>query len=398
MLITKLVTVGSVLLSGAAAAPKPAPVFYKGHDLSTLKIMEEGQVVYIDTARNNATRPADDILGDGGMNTVRLRSVSSAHPPPNAQLINNRLWVNPIPGQYDLPYVLDLAKRFAGKGYHIYLDYHFSDTWADPQHNNAPAAWPTTLPEVAKTIRGYVNSTLHAFKDAGVDLSIVSLGNEVRHGMVWPLGYVDVDTAPDRVRAQNFTGLATIYAGARRGVDDAVAGGVRKPDVMIHVDNGWNVTLQEAWFGALVDTGIVKTSDWDVFGFSFYPFYGTAATFRNLKTTLNTISRKYKKPVQVVETDYPVACTGQWGPVPELSEPEVPVSVDGQIEWVHRVIDIVRQVPQGRGTGVHYWEPAWTNLTSLGSACDDAILFQADYNTWPVTTAYSRKSVNLFNY
>lgn len=80
MFITKLVAVGSVLLCGAAAAPKPAPVFYKGHDLSTLKIMEESQVVYIDTARNNATRPADDILGDGGMNTVRLRLVPTPQP------------------------------------------------------------------------------------------------------------------------------------------------------------------------------------------------------------------------------------------------------------------------------------------------------------------------------
>lgn len=78
MLITKALAVGSFLLSGAAAAPKPAPVFYKGHDLSVLKIMEEGGVVYHDTAKKNATRPAEDILGDGGMNTVRLRSV---HPP-----------------------------------------------------------------------------------------------------------------------------------------------------------------------------------------------------------------------------------------------------------------------------------------------------------------------------
>lgn len=74
MLITKLVAASSVLLSGVAAAPKPQqPFFYKGHDLSSLKLMEESQVIYKDTARNNETRPADDILGDGGMNTVRLR-------------------------------------------------------------------------------------------------------------------------------------------------------------------------------------------------------------------------------------------------------------------------------------------------------------------------------------
>lgn len=51
------------------------PFFYKGFDLSSLHILELGNVTYKDTARHNATRPAEDILGDGGMNTVRLRYV-----------------------------------------------------------------------------------------------------------------------------------------------------------------------------------------------------------------------------------------------------------------------------------------------------------------------------------
>ena len=65
---------GSLLVSAVAAAPSgELPFFYKGHDLSSLKILEESGTVYKDTARNNATRPVEDILGDGGMNTVRLR-------------------------------------------------------------------------------------------------------------------------------------------------------------------------------------------------------------------------------------------------------------------------------------------------------------------------------------
>jgi arabinogalactan endo-1,4-beta-galactosidase len=60
------------------------------------------------------------------------------------------------------------------------------------------------------------------------------------------------------------------------------------------------------------------------------------------------------------------------------------------------VIDIVRQVPYGLGRGVYYWEPAWLNNTSLGSACNDAILFQADYSAYPKTIGYSRSSVDMF--
>jgi arabinogalactan endo-1,4-beta-galactosidase len=87
----------------------PSPFFYKGHDLSSLKMLEEGDCIYKDTSRQNQTRPAEAILGDGGMNSVRLR-----------------IWVNPVGGTNGLQYNLDLAKRFQNEGYKIYLDFHFS--------------------------------------------------------------------------------------------------------------------------------------------------------------------------------------------------------------------------------------------------------------------------------
>jgi arabinogalactan endo-1,4-beta-galactosidase len=133
---------------------------------------DSGTFFYADTARNNETRPADDILGDGGMNGVRLR-----------------IWVNPSDGVYGLDYNLDLAKRFQAKGYRLYLDFHFAASWADPQKQPIPAAWPTQLEPLSHTLRNYVSSTLLAFKDARITLDIVSLGNEIRHGFLWPTGY-----------------------------------------------------------------------------------------------------------------------------------------------------------------------------------------------------------------
>ncbi|KUJ20330.1 glycosyl hydrolase 53 [Mollisia scopiformis] len=355
-----------------------AAFFYRGHDLSSLLTLEEGGATYKDTERNNETRPAEAILGDGGMNSVRLR-----------------IWVNPVGGTNGLEYTLDLAKRFQSEGYKIYLDFHFSDSWADPNKQPPPAAWPTTLEPLAATLRTYVKDTLVSFKEAGITLDIVALGNEIRHGILWPLGYADVDVEPWPKTVANFSNLAYLWKSARAGVDDAIYAGVPKPQVMIHIDDGWNLTLQQRWFGAMIENG-VPTTAWDVFGFSFYPFYGTAATFDNLRTTLNTLALEYRKPLQVVETDYPAICNGEYNPIPESSEPEIPYSVPGQLEWTEDVISIVKQVPFGLGQGVHYWEPAWLNNTSLGSDCNDAILFDADYSNWPQTIGYSRKSVNLF--
>ncbi|KAI7437913.1 hypothetical protein KC336_g3069, partial [Hortaea werneckii] len=80
----------------------------------------------------------------------------------------------------------------------------------------------------------------------------------------------------------------------------------------------------------------------------------------------------------------------------ELSEPSIPASVPGQIEWVRDVVDVVKSIPHGLGRGVNYWEPTWLNNTGLGSACQDAILFDADWSKYPEVTAYSRDSVNMF--
>lgn len=113
--LTSLTSVAILSLASlAASAPSnKKPFFYNGFDLSSLKIIEDGGAVFKDTARGNATRPVEDILGDAGMNTVRLR-----------------LWVDPtVPYDggyyetYDLDYTLGLAKRFSDKGYKIYLDY-----------------------------------------------------------------------------------------------------------------------------------------------------------------------------------------------------------------------------------------------------------------------------------
>lgn len=191
---------------------------------------------------------------------------------------------------------------------------------------------------------------MQTFSDAGVDLALVSLGNEIRNGMIWPLGRVSVDLEPQRARTANFTGLATLYAAAREGVRDAVSAGVHSPEVMIHIDNGYNLTTQQRWFEALTATGKVKTKDWDVIGLSFYPFYGTGATLKNLKDTMTWLAKKYSKPIHVVETDWPAICEGE--DAPTLSEPSIPASVKGQLEWGRKVLKIVKGLPNGLGRGI----------------------------------------------
>jgi arabinogalactan endo-1,4-beta-galactosidase len=303
--------------------------------------------------------------------------------------VNPRNYQNQGPA-YDLSYTLKLASRFQAKGYRIYLDYHFSDTWADPQKQYIPKAWPTEVNALAKHLRNHVSSTLGAFRAAGINVSLVSLGNELRNGMLWPTGKVNPS------RAGDFANLSRLYRGARDGISDAVGAGLRAPLVMIHIDNGWDRDLQLRWFAGLTASRVVSTADWDVVGLSFYPFYSTKATFGNLASSMSALAAKYAKPIMVAETDYPAQCQGKYKPKPAFREPSIAIGVKGQVDWTKRLISTVKKVPNGLGQGVFYWEPAWTNNTSLGSACEDAILFKSDWSKWPKTMAYSRESVNLF--
>lgn len=258
---------------------------------------------------------------------------------------------------YNLPTILSLAQRFTSKSLQIYLDLHFSSYWADPAKQTPPASWPSDLEPLADTVQTYVSSVIREFYTAGVPLALVSLGNEIRNGMLWPLGKVDVGVEDEEERTEGFRGLATLLKAARRGVDDGVAASnppntnttddngnviiIPPPQVMIHIDNGWDLTMLTRWFTALVSTNIFSVSDWDVFGLTFYPFYGTGATFETLTNTVNSLAETYGKAIHVVETDWPVACGGEGAP--SLSEPEIPISVEGQLEWVGRIVDVVKQ-------------------------------------------------------
>ncbi|KAG6611000.1 Arabinogalactan endo-1,4-beta-galactosidase [Phytophthora cinnamomi] len=332
-----------------------------GHDLSSVAIMETAEGAHwISTSGNTTT--IETILGEGGMQAVRLR-----------------IWTA---GDYDLNYTLAQAQRYSKAGFKIYLDMHFSDTWADPHHQNIPAAWDNSSVEtLAADLQAYVTSTLQAFTDGGIDLDILSLGNEITIGFLWPTGKLTTD---------NYNDFATLWKASRQGVTDAVAAGTKKPQIMIHVDNGWDYDYVSKFFTGLFANGTVTPDDVDVLGFSFYPFYGEEATIDALKSSLTQIANDYNKPVYVAETDWPVACENV-----TLSA-DYPVSPEGQVQWVNAIKEVLEGLPNGLGGGIFYWEPAYIKVASLGSSCASALLFDVDWTNWPLTRATAFSSVNMF--
>ena len=115
------------------------------------------------------------ILNAHGMNYVRLR-----------------LWVNPPAGYSDLASDLRMARRIKAAGDKLYLDIHYSDFWADPTHQNIPAAWQgQDLTQLTTTVQNYTAQVIGAFAAQGTPVDMVSIGNEIRNGILWPVGEVD---------------------------------------------------------------------------------------------------------------------------------------------------------------------------------------------------------------
>ncbi|USP78342.1 glycoside hydrolase family 53 protein [Curvularia clavata] len=345
----RLTTLLSTLLCTSTVL---AALPFKGADWSSLLIEEAAGKKYKNSA--GTVQPLETILKASGVNTVR-----------------QRIWVNPSGGNYNLDYNLRLAKRAKAAGLNIYLDFHYSDNWADPGKQATPAAWQSLSKEaLVKQVYDYTKSTLDAFQKNGIQLQLVSIGNEITSGMLFPIGKLNSN---DKGAAAN---LAALLKSASQGVKASSLS--PKPKIMIHLDNGWNWETQKWWYDLVLGSGGgLSLSDFDIQGVSYYPFYNSAATLSALGSSLANMANKYGKEVMVVETNWP-----SWCPNPKYAFPadtkSIPISVDGQVTWMKEVAKRVAAVSGGKGTGLFYWEPAWIDNAGLGSSCGWNLMFGDD--------------------
>lgn len=226
-----------------------------------------------------------------------------------------------------------------------------------------------------------MSSTLKAFSDGGVELDILSIGNEITAGFLYPTGKINND---------DFGPFAKLWKAARLGVTDAVKAGTTQPKVMIHLDNGWMEETVMWFFKGLFAEGTMTTQDVDVFGF-FYPYYNVNATLDALTSSLTTMANTYNKPIYIAETDWPTNCT-----TVTLSE-KYPVSARGQREWVMAIMNVLEGLPNGLGAGIFYWEPGYISVPGLGSSCGSNLLFSVNWDNWPDTYAKALSSIYMFS-
>ncbi|MEO6674761.1 MAG: beta-galactosidase GalA [Ginsengibacter sp.] len=240
-----------------------------GADISFLPQLEERGMKFSD---NGVEKDAVKILKENGFNYIRLR-----------------LFVNPEhdsgysrkKGFCDLNHTIDMAKRTKAAGMKFLLDFHYSDTWADPGKEFKPAAWKgQNFEQLRQTVFAYSKDVIQQLKNAGVTPDMVQIGNEINHGMIWPEGHIN-----------NLDSLAQlIYAGIQgvKAVDPAIT-------IMIHIALGGQ--NEESKF--FLDNIIMRGVPFDVIGLSYYPRWHN--TLEELRYNMDDLARQYNKDVIVVE-------------------------------------------------------------------------------------------------
>ncbi|MBC8052659.1 MAG: glycosyl hydrolase 53 family protein [Sphingobacteriaceae bacterium] len=292
--------------------------FAFGADLSFLRQVEEKGLVFKD---NGQLKPGLQIFKDNGYNWIRLRTCVEPATLPNG-----------------IDYTIAMAKDAKRLGFKFFLDFHYSNGWADPTNEPTPKAWQSlSHPDRVKALYEYTKKTIAALAEAQVLPDMVQIGNEVSNGMLWPHAKL-----PDNW--DNFADY--IYAGIN-GVD-AGRGNEKRPIIMLHVDHGGDIPKTQAFFDKIQAYNI----PYDVIGFSFYPW--SHGTLVNLRENLVFAADRYKKDVYLVETGYYWKQSKYFSTFPGPFQ-ETP---EGQLKWLEAVTDIVMSVPNNRGKGVMWWEPA----------------------------------------
>lgn len=301
------------LSSKCSTEPTPTPEpstyeFAKGADISWVTEMEkEGKKFY---NKNNMQTDCFSLMKELGMNSIRLR-----------------VWVNPTDGWCRKEDVLAKAKRAEALGMRLMIDFHYSDSWADPGKQNKPAAWKSmNFTELKAALYTHTKDVLNALKAEGISPEWVQIGNETSDGMLWEDGRASKNMSQyAQLTSAGYTASKSVFPDTK---------------VIIHIDNGYDPSRYDWIFKGLKENGCY----WDVIGMSLYP---SASDYTKKITSLisnakNLIST-YGCEIMVCEVGMP------WD------------QADICKSFLTSLITQVYAIPDEKGLGVFYWEPECNN-------------------------------------
>ncbi|WP_405617729.1 arabinogalactan endo-beta-1,4-galactanase [Streptomyces sp. NBC_00076] len=331
-------------VAGTGASGHRGRLAIRGVDISSLPKNEDKGAVYrrADGRRQDPVR----ILAEAGVTHARLK-----------------VWVDPADGYNNKAHILPLARRLKRAGVGIWVDFHYSDTWADPAHQNKPAAWQDLdVPGLTRAVYDHTADVLGALRRQGTPADLVQIGNELNGGMLWPEG-----------DWEHWDNLAAFLKAGLRAARDTTP----RVRTILHLANGGDNGLYRWWFDNAVSYGV----DFDIIGLSYYPFWH--GPVEQAAANMADITARYGKPCVIAETAYPFTLKSEDDVNDIMNDPSqltegFPATPEGQAAWLRAVADLAAAVPGGKGLGYCYWEGLWTYRAGSGWDPTD----QASGNAW----------------
>lgn len=319
----------------------PAATRYAGGDISLLPEYEAAGATYKDAGGNKI----DDLLPflyDKGLNAMRVR-----------------LFVNPdnFEGHdpnacQSLPYILPLCKRIVDYGFALILDFHYSDTWADPGAQWIPGDWEgLTDAQLVEKIYEYTSSTLRTLREAGIEPAFIQPGNEISYGMLWSRY-----GAPESEQKKTFMGsdanwqrLGELLRSAIRACREECPGAA----IIIHTERTAQPDVQSNFYNHMKALNV----DYDIIGLSYYPYFH--GRLESLDRSLESLEKEFpEKDIMIVETGFPY----KWE-VPGSTEPvEYDYSAEGQKKFTRDLVDMLERHP--KVDGLFWW---WLEYNAFGT-------------------------------
>ncbi len=339
-----------------STSPTPMPKvshFYSGVDLSYVNEMLDCGAQY---RQGGEIVDPYTLFSDAGANYTRVR-----------------LWFDPDWTQYsDYEDVKLTIQRARDAGMKVLLDFHYSDTWADPEKQYIPSAWLSLYGDteaLADTLYDYTIGTLRNLDAEGLLPDMVQVGNETNHEILQPEN--TMDTGPinwDRNATLLNHGLQAVADfNAEKGVSIARVLHIAQPENAL-----W-------WFDEATTAGV---TDFEIIGLSYYGKWSVYKLDR-LAEAIASLKTDYQKEVVVVETAYPWTMDAADQAANLLNEDSLlegyPATPEGQLNYLKALVDAI---VSGGGNGLFYWEPAWVStscstLWGQGSHWENATFFDA---------------------
>jgi arabinogalactan endo-1,4-beta-galactosidase len=334
-------------LAAAPSASAANSLTMLGADVSTVQRALDLGAAYYDAA--GTKRDPLDILQGIGVNYVRLR-----------------IWNNPASGYNNKAKVLAYAKTVKSKGLKLLVDFHYSDTWADPGHQSKPGAWSSHgISQLQTDVYNYTYDVCSSLKAQGTTPDSVQIGNEINVGMLWNDG---------KVVNNDFTNLSLLLKSGYNATK-ACNGGTQ---VIIHTADA-DSDANARWF---YDGIRAKGVTWDITGLSYYCMWH--GTLSNMSSVVSDVRSRYGKPVIIAETAYPFTTANA-----DSTGNSVTSGCSGYAQtWAGQGAEFtaVQDTARNAGAiGVFYWEPTWyavpgngwdpTNINGSGDGWDNMAIF-----------------------